>query len=102
MTTVLIISALVLIAIWNGKVIMWHLTGLDKYSKVWHSIGLIIRLVLCAVLYLSGGVIWAVVGCVIASIGYNIIINMIMGQKWYYVGKTSVIDKLIRRLFYKD
>jgi hypothetical protein len=96
--TALLIAILLLTALWNGLVIRWYLTREAKYSRWWHAVGLAIRALLVVAVYLVAGWIWSLVALFVAGVLYNIIINLVMGQKWWYVGETSVIDRWVRGL----
>ena len=104
-TTIIILTTLLAIilitAAWNGHVIRWEQTGIKLHSRTWHGLGLSIRGLLCVLGYIEAGWVMAALLAFVSWIPYNIIINLIIGQKWYYIGKTSVIDKFIRRLFKK-
>jgi len=88
-TTALISISIIMFAVWNG---------LKINSKYWHTIAFIVKLPLVAVAYIESGLIAALVVTFICWIPYNIVIALMMGQKWYYVGKTAWTDKLIRKL----
>jgi hypothetical protein len=90
---------LILIAVWNGLVIRWYITREAKWSRWWHAVGLSIRALLVVAVYLAAGWKWSLVALFVAGVPYNIIINLVMGQKWWYVGETSVVDRWVRRLF---
>ena len=94
-----IFLSIALIALWNGYVIRWFLTKDEKYSRIWHSIGFMVRALLCATLYLQAGLLLASIAAFVCWLPYNIIINIINRWPVFYVGKTSMIDKLIRRLW---
>lgn len=98
-----LLITILLIAGWNGLVINWRNATNSKdirhYSDWWHAIGLVIRTTLVIVAFLVSNWIFGLIAAFIAFILYNIIINLIIGEKWYYVGTTSTIDKLIRKLF---
>jgi len=80
---------LILLIAFSGLVIAWNntkgnvekLIEYERYRKWWHSL------------------IHTGIAVFISTVGWNIGINLINGLKWYYVGKTSTIDKLIRRIF---
>jgi hypothetical protein len=111
----IIISLLILLSllfsIFNGVVINWKQalptsdkTTQEDYNKakrlsiIWHGVGLVIHMVLITLFHLIGGYIWLIIGFFLNWLGHNIIIALIMGQKWYYVGTTAWTDKLIRRI----
>ena len=98
-TTILLFTVIALIALWNAYVIKWFLTKDEKFSKVWHGIGFMVRALLCATLYLQAGLLLASIAAFVCWLPYNIIINIINRWPVFYVGKTSMIDKLIRRLW---
>jgi len=109
---VLFVVISILFSVFNGLVINWQqaLPVSDKatpeqYAKskrlswVWHKIGFIIHFLLVVLFAFVGGWIWMLVGFFLNWIGHNIIIALMMGQKWYFVGTTADTDKLIRKLF---
>lgn len=97
--TIIVFCIIVLVAVWNGYVIRWKLTGKQKYSNIWHVVGFFVRLCLVAVVYINSGWLIALGAGFICWLPYNIIINIV--NKWpiFYIGKTSKIDILIRKLF---
>ena len=99
-TTILLFSVIALIALWNGYVIRWFLTKDEKYSKIWHGIGFMVRALLCATLYLQAGLLLALIAAFVCWLPYNVIINLVNKWPMFYVGKSSKIDLLIRRVFF--
>lgn len=91
---------IVLVAVWNGLVIRWEITSDIRYSNSWHVTGWVIRALLVALSYLISGVYYAIGAVVLATVIYNMIINIIIGQHIFYVGTTSKLDILIRKLFH--
>ena len=91
----------ILFSIFNGYVINWKLTNdpdlSKKYSKIWHTIGFFINILLVILITMIGGWIWGLITFFLNWFGHNIIIAIIMGQKWY-IGTTSWFDKMIRKL----
>ena len=98
-TTILLFSVIALVALWNGYVIKWFLTKDEKYSRIWHGIGFMVRALLCATLYLQAGLLLASIAAFVCWLPYNIIINVVNRWPIFYVGKTSIIDKLIRKIW---
>ena len=82
----MIALTIILFAVFNGLVINWQQ---GKTSATgWHITSFILR----AALILQADTIgWALICGVIAWAGYNLIINLIMGQKWNYFGKYDFI-----------
>ena len=91
----------VLFAVWNGLVIRWKQAPQveqPRWSNLWHGVAAIIHVIiilLCAYLYKWWGL---AVGLFVNWILYNIIIAKFLRQKWYYVGTTSRVDRIIRKL----
>jgi len=101
----------ILFSVFNGIVINWKQTlpvsdkateadynKVKRLSWVWHGVGAIFHFILIMMFAFVGGWIWMLVGLFLNWIGHNIIIALIMGQKWYYVGTTAWFDKQIRKL----
>lgn len=92
----------ILFAAWNGLVIRWYNTREDVWRDWWHKAGLVIRLFVLLTLWLATyNVLWTVILALVLSLGYNVIINLVIGKPVWYVGTTSKIDKLIRKIFGK-
>lgn len=95
-----VLALSVLFSIFNGFVINWKLNKNNKdWSVRWHGTGLFIHAIMVAMLYLAGGWIWGLVGLVTVWLLHNIIIALLMGQRWFYVGKTAWFDRQIRKIF---
>jgi len=98
---------LILLIAFSGLVIAWNntkgnvekLIEYERYRKWWHILGFAIRVGIVGIIYMHGSLIHTGIAVFISTVGWNIGINLINGLKWYYVGKTSTIDKLIRRIF---
>lgn len=102
-TTIYITLAIILLtAIWNGLVIKWGLaedkSKVAKISKYWHGVGFVIRGLLVILIYLLSTWQMALIAAFLSWIPYNMIINICMRQPLFYIGRTSTIDKLIRKL----
>ena len=93
-TAILIISALILIAVWNGFVIMWKQTNKVSYSESWHIVGFIVRALLVVAVVMTAGNFIGWLALIVSWHFYDVIINLIMKQKWNYTGKTAKIDKM--------
>ncbi len=78
---------ILLFAIFNGQVINWQ-QG-KTTSSGWHVTSFILRG--CLVLQ-AASIGWALIYGVISWAGYNLIINLIMGQKWNYFGKYDFLQ----------
>jgi len=99
MITAIIISLILLTALWNGLVIQWYLTKDQRYSKYWHAVGFIIRGLLVLLIYLhTKDHLLTGITAFISWIPYNMIINICMKQPIFYIGRTSTIDKFIRKI----
>lgn len=97
-----IIIALLLISPFMGLILKWHnepnVNFKAYWSKWWHRIALAIRVCLwLSVWMLTANWILTLVVVIIDCIAYPIIINLINGWKWYYLGSTSKIDILIKK-----
>ena len=96
----IIIAIILLTAMWNGMVINWYNSHQQRWSRGWHATGFIIRALLTLLVYLiTKDWYWTGVTAIISWIPYNIIINLYMHKPIFYLGKTSVIDKCLRKLF---
>jgi len=97
-----IIIALILFMCFNGLIIRWHneiqANTKAMWSKWWHRCALAIRVCLWLSIWLITFNWFIFIGVIIVdSILYPILINLINGLKWNYIGTTSSIDKLIRK-----
>jgi len=92
---ILLLSIVILIALWNGLIIKWKLT--NKYSREWHIVGWIIRMLLVTIFFLISGIWWAIVVGFISWIPYNIIISLIVWKKWWYLSDSG-IDKIFKSI----
>ena len=105
-TTVISFVTVILFAVFNGLFILWsRATGEARkgLSKKWHAVGMTIKVLvgisMLIVLFphwwymLASGMIYLVLAWTL----YNTIINVYLGQKWYYIGGTSEIDKWGRK-----
>lgn len=79
-------SALAMMAVYNGLFIT------KKYAA-WHALGWVMRVLL--VVYFWPDRAWTLLAVWIASVPYDIIINLMMGKSWGYVGETAWFDKFI-------
>ena len=96
-TSILLIITIIIISFWNGYVILWYLEKNSKYNKIWHQLGFIIRFILIQDIYLiSYNILLTIIQLIVGSIIYDIIINLLMKQKWYYLGDTT-IDKFLKQ-----
>lgn len=102
MEIIILLIILILFSIFNGLIIKWKLsdniTKTTKLSKQWHGVVLMIHILSILLLYLLGGLLWGIIGIGINWIIHNIIIALMLKQKWYYVGKTAWFDKMIRKI----
>jgi hypothetical protein len=102
MEIIILLIILILFSIFNGLVIKWKLSNdvikSAKLSKQWHGVVLVIHILSILLLYLLGGLLWGIIGGVLNWLIHNIIIALMLKQKWYYVGKTAWFDKMIRKI----
>ena len=90
----------ILFASWNGLVILWYTTHDEMWRDWWHRVGVAVRFFIVLTVWLGTySILWTVVSVLVAGIVYNVIINAIIGKPLLYVGTTSYLDKLIRKLF---
>jgi len=100
--TVLVFLIVITFAIFNGLVINWaheHEPIARKLlSSQWHAIGTLTKLLVGLIpivllwkkwLYMLS---FALAYFIIQWSGYNIIINLLIGQSWDYIGGTSWVD----------
>lgn len=92
-TISLILLSLLLFAMWNGLVNKDHSQANLKAKRTWHLIGWIIRLLLVTVVFINSTLFFTWISILAAWHLYDIIITKIMGQKWYYTGTFSKMDK---------
>lgn len=87
----------ILLAFYNGYFIIYSketdTIKKKKYSDIWHSLGWFIRALFVIILYPN----WLniLIYTNIAWTLYDIIIALIMKQKWYYQGNTSIMERNI-------
>lgn len=107
---IFIFLALILIGVREGLVIKDMLDNKPSpmESRWWHRTGLAIRSCLILAVFLlvkpfgyESLVLWIYTGIsiLLASIWYDIAINLIEGNKWYYVGPNG-IDGFIRKILF--
>ena len=82
----MIVLTIILFAIFNGQIINWQ-QG-KTTSTGWHVTSFILR---AALILQVNSIGWALIYTVISWAGYNLIINLIMGNKWDYFGKYDFI-----------
>lgn len=106
MIEIIIIGLIIILtAVWNGMVIKWGLEQ-DKQkvahiSRYWHMVGFIIRGSLVGLVYLlTSDYLYTGIAAFVCWLPYNWIINLINGWKLFYIGRTSTIDKLIRKILH--
>ena len=94
-----IISAcliMLLFAVWNGCSINFYNSKDLKWNKYFHIVGFVLRGLL--VLMFWGD--WLMM-LVLANLSYTvfeIVINLMMKQSIFYIGKTSKIDLIVGKL----
>ena len=82
---------IILFSLWNGYFIRWQQTKDIKYSKIWHSLGFIIRVLPVIELYPNYELLLIYLN--LAWTFYDISINLIIKQSMFYTGTTSWFDK---------
>ena len=92
------IIIVILFAVWNGIVIKWKHTDEKIYSIIWHGLGFVIRGYCLLLIYpdwllmlIYANIAWTV---------YDMVINVINGWNLFYIGNTSVIDKVFGKWLY--
>ena len=68
-------------------------------SNMWHGIGFLIRAFLCMLAYKFGGWIGFGIAVLLASVVYDLLCNLGLEQKWWYVGSTSNFDRIRNKLY---
>lgn len=97
-TAILIFITILLFAAWNGYVIQWKLTGKAIWSRRWHAVAFIVKMPLVAVVWINSTWWMAIIAGFLSWVIYNIIIALIMGKKWYYIGNSAWFDIQVRKL----
>ena len=88
----LVLSLMViLLGFWNALVIKWYLTRDSKWSKYWHILGYVIRVLPIIIIYPN--IIAMLIYISISWILYDVLINLLNGWSIFYVGNTSWFDK---------
>ena len=100
MKTLLIYLSFILlaIAVWNAYVILWKTENEEKYSKIWHKIGLAIRVMIYFIPFfslanLSEATKWSLLFVSVGGVLYDFVINLIRFLKtgkpdlWYVDNK---------------
>lgn len=77
-----LLTILILFAVWNAFVILWYTEKTQKYSKIWHSIGLAVRVAIYAVPFFVftnwiDAVKWTLAFVAVGGVLYDFIINLI-------------------------
>ena len=86
-----------LLAVRDGFMILWK-HGDPKASKIWHALGLVIRVAFFIILVVwfwlawPQMIFWGLVFFNAAFTFWNMAINVIMRQPLFYLGNTSTID----------
>lgn len=100
--SITVVLIILLFALFNGLIVNWkQATDEDKaksISKQWHAVAMVIR-ALVVLLFYSNITLMIILGW-FSIISYDIIIALIMRQKWYYIGDTATIDKLGTKINY--
>jgi len=100
MKTLLIYLSFILlaIAVWNAYVILWKTENNEKYSKIWHKIGLAIRVMIYFIPFFSlanllEAIKWSLLFISVGGVLYDFVINLIRFLKtgkpdlWYVDNK---------------
>jgi len=103
LVSIAVMTIAILFAVYNGYIINWkHKKANKNWLDKWHRMSLVIRLfvlVASCIPFWNDWWLMGLMGLIALNIiftGYNIVINLVMGLQWYYVGATSVIDKYFR------
>ena len=73
---------LILIAIWNAYVILWKTENDERYSRIWHKVGLAIRVMIYFIPFfyptnLLMSTKWSLLFISVGGVAYDFIINLI-------------------------
>jgi len=84
MKTLLIYLSIILlvIAAWNAYVILWKTENQESYSRIWHKIGLMLRVMIYAIPFfystnLLEATKWSLLFVSIGGVAYDFVINAI-------------------------
>lgn len=98
MNLLIVLLIAVLFALWNGLLIKWKLSGGNVTLQMWHGIGFVIRVL--PLYFIYDNLLYVLLYVNFAWTAYDMIINITNGWDVFYIGKTSVFDKLFGRLLY--
>jgi hypothetical protein len=86
----IIIAIILLIALWNGLIIVWGLqpTKNKKLQTLWHGVGFVIRGLLSLLIYIQFGMFYFWISVILNWHAYDIIINVVRGLKWSHTGQN--------------
>ena len=95
--TITLIIALLFFATYNAYINKW---GLEKdaskrkrYSQNWHAQGWLIRACIVLAIYFNSGLFLTWIAVIAAWHCFDLLINLLRGQKWNYSGTVSTFDK---------
>lgn len=95
--TVILIIALLFFATYNAYINLW---GLEKdaskrkrYSQNWHAQGWLIRATIVLAVYFQSGLFLTWIAVIAGWHCFDLLINLLRGQKWNYSGTVSAFDK---------
>jgi len=110
MITIIVLSFIVLLAIYNAYIIKWGVAYYEpdrsNAGKIWHFVGAVVRalLIICIATYnfseISYNTIYVIVALFLLNwVVYDIVLNAFRGEFIFYrgstkTGTTSFIDKL--------
>jgi len=95
---VLVLLLVLLFAVFNAYVINWYNSKDQKWSVLWHRVAMMIRILVVLLMFPS--IKLMLIFAWLSIVSYDIIIALIMNQKWYYIGATATIDKLGTKVNY--
>jgi len=90
------IAIMLLFAVWNGCSIQFFNTKDMKYNQYYHIVGFALRGLLVAMFW--GDWLTMLVLANLSYTAYEIVINLMMKQNIFYIGKTSKIDIMFGKL----
>jgi len=96
---------MLLLAAWNGFVVLWGTQNDPQANKIWHKIGFVVRAIPVVVVLIVLYPEWyemlrfGSIALFISHPVYNAIINWINNNEWDYLGEVSEIDGWIKKSY---
>ena len=96
-TKIIFIFIALLFGLYNGYFNLWGLElepmQKKRHSDSWHAIGWIIRAAMASLAALLWGNLFGWVAVILLWHCFDLLINLLRGQKWNYSGTVSTFDK---------